>query len=466
MSGQPNLTPTVFADGSALTWGVPGVDENTFQRWLGPRWAWWPSGIPAGRRIGLASSRVGRKLETRATWFTVLRAACAKIDPVNELLVSTAETTSAPFVERAAALFGLRRIHIEVAPDNLEVAAWWRKMRTKHPSAPAVDVFPVFLSPEVETVNQGESTVEPLPPNLRDAPSRDRALVAISDQLLVSHVRPNGHHHQLLRLRLGDSAWPLASVQVAVGDDLLTGNLRDELLDMGAVGWYLYGAAPTDNRQNTVENPRTVAPRPNAIISLPDPQAWPYLTHCTRQRHGAWPDETENEYLDSLLVPQTAADRSAFAALRRIVQMQRLLATPAANRGGHPVVSFTAVPVAELMPLRTFRPHRGRWDFEPYGICIRRDWLAASPCRAVRYGNDALWNSLTADERPFFQVATSGRGKNKIYWTLEKEWRHLGDVDLAPLPSESAFLFVPTHAEAMQLAKISRWPVAIVPSAG
>ena len=53
----------------------------------------------------------------------------------------------------------------------------------------------------------------------------------------------------------------------------------------------------------------------------------------------------------------------------------RLIASSEFVRGETPVVSLTAVPLGEIRTLRTYRSHLSRWDFEPYGICIRRDWL-------------------------------------------------------------------------------------------
>ena len=108
--------------------------------------------------------------------------------------------------------------------------------------------------------------------------------------------------------------------------------------------------------------------------------------------------------------------------------------------------------------LRTFRAHRGRWDFEPYGICIRQSWLEQHGVRPVRYGNSALWDELTESQRPFFQLRRSGR-QRQIDWSVEREWRHVGDLDLTNLPRDAAFLFVPTVEEAKWLSSQSRWQV-------
>jgi hypothetical protein len=82
----------------------------------------------------------------------------------------------------------------------------------------------------------------------------------------------------------------------------------------------------------------------------------------------------------------------------------------------------------------------------------------------VIYGDDRTWQQLSTAERPFFQlrISRSGRGAERIDWTLEREWRHIGDVDLRRLPSSAGLVFVPTHEAARQIAALSRWPVTVL----
>jgi len=160
---------------------------------------------------------------------------------------------------------------------------------------------------------------------------------------------------------------------------------------------------------------------------------------------------------------RAGADHSALAALWRIARSGRLLASSEFVRGETPVVSWTAVPLSELGTLRTYRSHLGRWDFEPYGICIRREWLEGRGARPVQYGDDPLWDALPADDRPFFQKRESHTASGKrIDWTVEQEWRHVGDMELGELPADAALLFVPSEAEARQLAAASPWPIVVL----
>jgi hypothetical protein len=188
------------------------------------------------------------------------------------------------------------------------------------------------------------------------------------------------------------------------------------------------------------------------------------LTHCTRRRPGPWPGEDEDQFLDDLILDRAGADHSALAALWRIVHSGRLIASGEFVRGETPVVSFTAVPLSQLQTLRTYRSHLGRWDFEPYGICIRRDWLQRCGARPVQYGDESLWETLPDADRPFFQKSDSHTASGKrIDWTVEREWRHVGDMELEAIPAEAALLFVPSESEARQLAAVSPWPIVVLP---
>ena len=47
------------------------------------------------------------------------------------------------------------------------------------------------------------------------------------------------------------------------------------------------------------------------------------------------------------------------------------------------------------------------------------------------YGDETTWENLPAKDQPFFQIAKSTtRTGNVLDWTVEKEWRVLGDVEL------------------------------------
>ncbi|NLF69031.1 MAG: hypothetical protein GX575_08240 [Candidatus Anammoximicrobium sp.] len=473
--------------GARLTWGVPGSDAARTAAWLGSRLAWWPAGVPAGRRVGLVSSRLGQELDRHQAWFAVLRTACMRLDPRRDLLVTAGQTAAQRYVQRCGRLFGLPVLTIEVERDDtLSWTSWGRLVRDSfrqagqvqpeaaasgvraHPLAAAsgfrgglaAPLRRVLLSPPLATEGASAALGE-----LAGLPAADRAILAWSERIVALHVRPNGNLVRLLQARLGQPRFPAASVFLALGAELVPRELAAGLLDAGGVGWYVMNAAgehdPAQPPPWTRGDVPTTTPAP--IVPCPPADGWDYLTHCTRRRLGPWPGEGEERFLDDLILDRAGADHSALAALWRIVRSGRLIARGEFIRGGTPVVSWTAVPLSELSPLRTYRAHLGRWDFEPYGICIRRDWLQRRGARPVLYGDDPMWDELSAEAQPFFQKRESRTASGKqIDWTVEREWRHVGDVDLNELPADAALLFVPAEAEARQLAAASPWPVAVL----
>jgi hypothetical protein len=451
--------------GASLTLGVAGLPCESARQWLGPRLAWWPDGVPAGRRVGMASSRLGRALDARRSWFAALRTACAQIDPNRDVLLTSSATSTARFAERAALLYGLRILRIETEREQTTLANWFRRtcLALVEPANPYVQR--AFLSPLIASEPRSPSGSA----DNQQMPLRDRALIALSEHLVALHLRPGGQLHSLLRARLSDPTWPVASVYVALATDLVRDALAQELLQLGGVGWVLVDAPRVRASRTATRGcpePLTLGPvhSPAPIVPLPGDEEWSFLSHSTRRQDGPWPDQTEEEYLDQLILDHPDVDHSALASVARIIARRRLVATTLAVRGSTPVVSFTAVPLAQLHRLRVFRSHRGRWDFEPYGICIRRAWLQRRRARPVLYGDDDQWQKLREDDRPFFQRSSTRAREDQqpIDWTVEREWRHVGDVDLQDLPVADGLVFVPSRREAEHLASVSRWPITFL----
>lgn len=454
-----------YAVGAKLTRGISDVADSPLRHWIGVRLAWWPHGVPAGRTVAIVSSRLGRKLDEHSGWFAALRTACLRLDSQADLLVTAAGTTTARFVERCAALFGLRvlRVHIADKPDET-LKRWFVSLRNLVDENRDRLVDEVFLSPPIP-----DSGAAVTSEGLFETPLRDRAVVALAQSVLALGVRRGGNIESTLRARLSDPSWPPGRVFVAAGDQLVPKAVVDDLLERGAVGWLLLPSTNTASASSATggaELPPGLAAESQRrwsapVIEFPHDEPWPFLTHCTRRCDGPWPDQSEQEYLDDLILDRAGADHSALAALCRILRQQRLVATATTIRGQSRVVSFTAAPWQQLRERHVFRGHRGRWDFEPYGVCIRRDWLQRQGARPVVYGDDDLWESLTPSDQPFFQ--RRGTQSSDTDWTGEQEWRHVGNVDLSQLPADAGFVIAPSPESARLLASFSRWPVTVVP---
>jgi len=405
---------------------------------------WLPKDLDFGRATAIVSSRLGRQVDRLDPIFRVFRAAISQLDPQRQCLLSAEGTTMSSYVLRASELFGVPLLKVETPRPNLSLDQWAKSCLE-----------------QLDSTNENELLKQcfvsnPLCEQSSELPLQDQVEVFASDQLLVLRARKHGNLHTLLKSRLAceDST----RVFVAIGDDrLVPQDLRTELMDQGAVGWFPRGSDTNEfqAQEGTSESTTPI------LYGLENQDR--YLIHCTRRAKGAWPDQAEHEFLDELILGAPSRDRSCFAALSRIVQMQRLLATHESIRDSTPVVSFTGAQLDELSEMRTFRSHRGRWDFEPYGIAIDRHALIHAGAREVIYGDDPTWDAMAAEERPLFQRV--GQAPGAIDWSVEKEWRVIGDVDLLQIEPDKAVVFVPSQDEAEQLARISRWPIVVVRSA-
>ncbi len=199
---------------------------------------------------------------------------------------------------------------------------------------------------------------------------------------------------------------PRRRVYVALGPGLVPARLAENLLDAGAVGWHPRcdlrrgPSEHADSAHRAAKCKADAAP----MVDLPTAGDGRYLVHWTRRQAGPWPDQSEADYLDEILFETRRADRSALASLIRILTMQRIIATRRLTRGSIGVVCLTERTCTELGRYRTFRAHQQRWDFEPFGICLDRQWLEQRGARPVIYGDDGTWKCLPHAQRPFFQL--------------------------------------------------------------
>lgn len=374
------------------------------------------------------------------------------------VLLTARETAAAHYVERAASLFGTKLAVIDGALSHRSLSEWVASWLTPNLKGDAAQ------QREVPTVDAMEISVSPSIGNSPDAvPLADRMLFALSEDLIALHVRPAGHTVKLLRQRLRAAKQP-SQTQIAVAPDLIPQPVRDELYGLGAVGRAILEEAPRPRFWHLNENssPERISHNSGTTSEHDGNQRW--LIHCTRRCDGPWPDQAPAEHLEQLILSHPDADHSALATLARIVRSQRLLASGTTVRGDQRVVSFTAVPLAELAALRIFRPHRGRWDFLPYGICIAWDWLEENGARPVKYADAEQWRDQL--DRAFVQPATTvTRSGNRIDWTVEQEWRHPGDIDLSRLADHQACVFVKTADEATRIRPVCRWPIIAIDAA-
>ena len=444
-------------------------EQTDCGRILGTRVLVWPNGIPSSRLLAITSSRLGRSVEEERKWLQFVRAACRRVED-HEMVLVDLTTWAGPIVSQACELFSASRLHCHVGKESQSLVEWLEMIASKQNAEESTLGSILYVSPRLSPIEGSEhvSIEKNTQPRSVSPAGADTISFAICDRLLALHVRAGGNIDRLLRARIVDKVREPAATQLAVGNATTPVKLRDQLLELGAVGWTILEEPPRIGQKSLITSTaKVIGPRGSGkpvserfSVDANCIQTWSWLSHCTRRQPGAWPGQSKDEYLRNLVLAHSDSDHSAFGALRRILNEQRLRSSAAGIRGGFRVVSFTAVPLGELKSLRVFRPHRGRWDFEPFGVCIDRVWLEDQGAREVQYADDDEWRCCSDAEKPFFQRASSKTQDGKtIRWTVEQEWRHIGDVDLERLPADKAMVFVCSRQEADLLAQSSRWPV-------
>lgn len=295
---------------------------------------------------------------------------------------------------------------------------------------------------------------------------RDAVLIALADRVDCVYVRPRGKIYGAVVQRLAlDDPGPVRVAVHGVGDSRKAAHA---LMKRGAVGWYI-GSTFTEDvsaKQSLIE---TGSDRASLRVPTFVPSDWTesedeWLVHCTRACNGPWPGQMTDQYRDELLLcddPLAASlMRTPLETLRRILRTRRLIASSTASDSRWPVVCFSARPLSELLRQRSFRPHLHRWDYEPFGIAIRKSACVAAGFQPVIYGEPGDRNKLAKSDQFRFQAT----GKT-FDWTTEHEWRYWGDVDLSAFSADDLRVFVPTGGDAARLstrAIAANFPISIV----
>ncbi|MFP6769235.1 MAG: hypothetical protein VB859_13765 [Planctomycetaceae bacterium] len=354
-------------------------------------------------RVAIVSSGLGRWPHRRRDWFAALATACRDLLPPASRLLSVPGTTTQPYLLRCAELFDHRIDEIDATGTQ------------RH--------------------------------------ERDRLAISRSDLIVILSARRGSRTQQLIDTLLADPPAVRPEIWSAMDPSLVQRS--------SSLGWKarLFHPVPVPDFHRSV---------PTAPISSkrePGPTRWhdhsldphDWLLHCTRECCGPWPGQSRRDYLDDLILGRPTSDHSVLASLLRIITQRRLRAVSRPVQGGPFAVSFSACPLAGLASRRVFRPHRGRWDFEPYGIAISRNWLSARGGRPVIYRPP---DSLTGDDP--FEQPTHARTQPKLNWTLEAEWRHPGDLDLRSLSATRGVVFVASEEDARTVDSVSPWPVVVL----
>lgn len=181
--------------------------------------------------------------------------------------------------------------------------------------------------------------------------------------------------------------------------------------------------------------------------------SWDYVTHWTRTHHGPWPGQKRSEFYKSLIESKDEYPNNAFHTIRKIAGDGIIRASSKRMRGGVEAVAFTESHPRDVLSRMRWLPKRVNWNFEPYGIAVAKDTAKKMGIRPVIYGVDEDRESLSQDDRPYFQ----SRGQKDVDWTSEREWRYIGDLDFFGLDSEQIKFLVWSNQEVSVMDKEAGW---------
>ncbi len=385
-------------------WLVDGEDLH----WLGGRLLVAPLDWSAENLVSVASSRLGDSLAERGEWFTTLRQVAGLTAAQNQTLLVVRGTTTARWLLRLSDQLAVHRCIIQAETAGEEQS--WQRWFHQVPLVKSQRCQRVVVSP-------------PLTDFTCQEPERDLLQFALAERLVVVDARRGGTITRLLDRRLNQ---PRRVTQIT-------------------------HPLVTRRTGNRVHSTSECTPD---VMGLP---SWPVLAHWTRDHRGPWPEEPKRDFMDGLLLQVGSLHRDVTAVLRKILEERKLRASSRFIRGSHQVVSFSQRSLRDWHHLRTYRRHLRRWDFEPYGVGIHLPWLQEAGARAVRYMSGLAPRS-TLWQETFSQPAISG-GHD---WTMEQEWRIVGDVDLNRIPRKRAFVFVPSLDQARKLADVSPFPFVLM----
>jgi hypothetical protein len=402
---------------------------------------WFPAGmqhsllaLPDKRGLFIASSRLSRKLDDYPQLFDALRTVAMRLDPAKHFLISSGGTTCDRFVNRISELFDIPVVRVEPMPTR--TSKRWKELQIGNSSS-----RPSGSRSELVFVKQDKSQ------------SIDRLLMSMAEDVLLLSVKSNGNVERGALERLAKTNG--SQTRILIDRKLTSRATQDRLIESGAVAWWLFD----DSKENSDGKDASPDLEPR-VLTLSEFQRDEFLLHWTRRCVGPWPDQSENQFLDDLIFGYQRKNHHEVATLFRILATQRLLSSNRLTRDERKVVCFSHLDLERLPERRVFRSHLSRWDFEPYGIAIEKNWLAEQGARKVIYGDDQVWNELDDHDRPYFQL--SSQKSQSIDWTAENEWRMTGDLDLRRVPMNAAVAFVPDRESADLIAPVCRWPIVVL----
>lgn len=459
---------SVADGGGCFTCGASGEAGRRLSALCGPRVLFWPQGTLCESLAVVTTSRIGRSDSAIAAFVEKLGPVLPRIAESRRTVLVMQGTAGAELVYRAAQQASMPVLR-GAASEDRHPERWLSRLMQADADG-LTNERRVFVSPSIPapaSVTTGAGNGEIDGGSADALPLQDRVAVALASTVWNVSLRKGGNLDQLLTWRLQqDAAVPAAVRLVVPGNRPVPDHLKT-LIDQGAVLWQWVNleeqspvsrgvratgpGLPSESRGSMKPAAREQA---DLMEQLSVDGEW--LIHWTRMRTGPHEGESSRQWLDRQLELSSDDPTGPLAALQQILRDGIIRASSAGLRGSKPMTCFSAVSLWELASRRRFQTHRARWDFEPYGLCIRRRALEQLGARPVIYGDDSLWQALPEPERPWFQQRFSGRSRRQIDWSEEREWRVAGNVVLAQLERDDVIVFCRESAEVGPLSDLSR----------
>lgn len=422
------------------------------------------------QRCGILSSTLGRNFSYSKEWTDKLLGCLGLVSIEQDTILFSSNSPAATAVKHFCDRLGFRSF--SVATNAKRTFRQWWDHQLQQASRNALEQNVSVSPPIVGVLPSGRGSMSGGSVEIPDA-----MIAMMASRLFIVATKHESKVHRIAMSRLKPDSKPSAvHVFLNHSDTVQTQNAAAELIANGAIGHYQIGERDGLNQALPPNWPHThqadrdhacAARQPNQLIvhatHFPElnrsQSTWRFLTHCTRGRAEAWPEYSRYRMLDELLVDRSDMFQNGgpLQTLRRILLQNRLVATNWYQNDRRSTVCFSEKPLEDLLSQRIFRSHLGRWDWEPYGVCIDKNWLIGRGAKPVRYGRQAELEEANYAELPFIQSP----GK-KGQWEDEEEFRILDDIRMLEVPIWKAFVFVPSMAEASQLAPISRFPIVVL----
>jgi hypothetical protein len=240
---------------------------------------------------------------------------------------------------------------------------------------------------------------------------RDKAVLALAHAIVPISIRPGGRLHGIL------------------GDEPFRSRCLDD--------YKIEFAKPL------------VGPKHYQLKPFKEFENWSFITHWTKTCHGPWPGETKGSYYARLVSSGDNYPGRAFETLGNIIDEGKIRGSSNWMRDGCQAIGFTEANPSQALGLMRWRSKRVNWNFEPYGVAIDKTIAAQMGIRPVIYGDESSFKSLPDQDKPYFQSL----GGPDVDWSREREWRHMGDLNLGEIHGDKVIYLVWEDIEKMVLGK-------------